>query len=107
MPFSKNNVFYRVTLTGLADDVEIIGGPDMITYELEKAASIRPISYDLITKDQAKEAIKDTGYGVGIFIEDGRDITLDENRRAKAADLIIYMATRLGSGVVHEPIAIN
>lgn len=92
--------FLKITLSGLADDVEIVGGDFNAINAFTLACNSKGFSFEVISKEDAKKALEsiEPKAACGFFIEDGVDLLKDEERRAEANDLLYYLNVRLGMG---------
>ena len=101
--------YYKAVLSLFPGDVEVIGGDRNILMPTLLTA-IETIPNAALVRISEQEAIdmllKNANVGCGCFLSDPVNLIANEERRKRAVDLSIYLATRLGSGVLYDPVEI-
>lgn len=101
--------YYKAVLSLFPGDVEVIGGDRNILMPtlLTAIETIPNATLVRITEQEAIDMLlKNANVGRGCFLSDPVNLIANEERRKRAVDLSIYLATRLGSGVLYDPVEI-
>jgi hypothetical protein len=105
---TKDNSFLRVKLSDMPGDIEVIGGREEDIRVFSIIAEAKGLTVNRITEEQAKaHLLKDSYVSPGVFILNENDVVVDEDRRAKAFDLLFYVSKRIGFSFVNEPIELR